>query len=81
MHEFLAMAKKARNYFVDDGCERARAASLDTIRAEVEREFSERLASAGWWERVRLSYEMRREIERRLDRVAPPWGLYFSAES
>jgi hypothetical protein len=79
MLEVLAMARKDSNHFVEDGCERARAASIDTIRAEVQREFAERLASAGWWERVRLRYAMRREIKKRLDRVAPPWGLYSSA--
>jgi len=66
-------------HFVYDGYERARDASLLRIRAEVEREFAERWAAAGWLERLKLKRAMQREIECRLERVAPPWGLYFSA--
>jgi len=65
-------------HFVFDGYERARGASIDQVWAEVELEFAERWAAAGWFERLKLKREMQREIERRLDRVAPPWGLYIS---
>jgi hypothetical protein len=67
------------DHFVADGCHRARSANVSAIRAEVEREYAERLQSAGFFRRWLLCREMRREIERRLDRVAPPWGLYFSS--
>ena len=73
------MAGKYNRHFVADGCERAQAAALDEIRATVEREYAERLQSAGWFKRMLLYREMRREIKRRLDRTAPPWGLYNSA--
>ena len=72
------VSRKCEHRFVEDGYERACAASIDKIRADVKQEYAERLAMAGWWERLRLHYEMRREVERRLDRVAPPWGLYIS---
>jgi hypothetical protein len=72
----MPVARKDKNYFVEDGYERACDASIDRIRAAVELEFAERFQTAGWWQRLRLRYEMRREIKRRLDRVAPPWGLY-----
>jgi hypothetical protein len=71
------MRSKLSGRFVEDGYERARIAAIDSIRAEVEREYAERLSGASWLKRWCLRLEMRREIERRLDRVAPPWGLYF----
>jgi hypothetical protein len=67
------------DHFVHDGCYRARTARVSAIRAEVEREYAEQLQSAGFWERWRLRREMKQEIERRLERVAPPWGLYFTS--
>jgi hypothetical protein len=54
---------------------------MPQIRAEVEREYAERLKSAGWLRRWRLQREMKREIKKRLDRIAPPSGLYFSRDS
>jgi hypothetical protein len=67
------------DHIVADGWHRARSANASAIRAEVEREYAERLQSAGCFRRCLLRWEMRREIERRLERVAPPWGLYFSS--
>ena len=72
------MAQRNSSDFVADGYERACGATIEKIRAAVAAEFAERLQTAGWWERCRLRYEMRREIKRRLERVAPPWGLYLS---
>ena len=66
-------------HFVHDGYYRARSANESAIRAEVEREYAERLQSAGLLERWRLRWEMERETERRLERVAPPWGLYLTS--
>jgi hypothetical protein len=72
------MAQRDSSDFVADGYERACDAAIDKIRAAVAADFAERLQTAGWWKRWRVRYEMRREIQRRLDRVAPPWGLYLS---
>lgn len=66
-----------QHYIVADGYERARAAELPSIRAQVELEYAERLHAAGWLERIRLRGEMQREVEKRLDRVAPRWALYI----
>jgi hypothetical protein len=71
------MGKPAYEHFVHDGYKRARAAELPRIRREVEQEFAERLAAADWFAMLLLRTEMRREIERRLDRIAPSDGLYF----
>jgi hypothetical protein len=67
------------DHLVADGLDRARSANLGAIQAEVERAYAERLQSAGFFRGWLLRCEMRREIQRRLDRVAPPWGLYFSS--
>lgn len=67
-------------HFVFDGHERARAASMDKIRAQVEAEFAERIQAASWARRLPLIGEMRREIERRLKQVAPPDALYFHGQ-
>ncbi|MEX0613586.1 MAG: hypothetical protein WD738_20615 [Pirellulales bacterium] len=53
---------------------------MPAIRAEVEREYAERLNTAGWFERWRLRREMRREVAKRRDHVAPPSGLYIAAQ-
>jgi hypothetical protein len=72
------MKNERNDHFVEDGYERAWSGNYDAIHAEVAREYAERLQSAGLFERWWLHWEMRQEIERRLDRVAPPWGTYFS---
>ncbi|MBX3434875.1 MAG: hypothetical protein KF847_16275 [Pirellulales bacterium] len=59
-----------------DGRERAVAEHAPRITAEVETEFAERLRGATFWQRIRLNREMRAEIERRLEQVAPSDGLY-----
>ena len=63
--------------FVADGYERARDANERLVRAEVEQEFAERLRNADWVDRWRMKREIERVIEKRLEHVAPPWGLYF----
>jgi hypothetical protein len=73
------MTTEHDDHFVADGYSRARSGNYDTIRAEVQREYAERRQSAGLLRRWFLYFEMHREIERRLDRVAPPWGLYFTS--
>jgi hypothetical protein len=72
------MEKQYVQHFVEDGCERTWKANYAPIRMEVDREYAERLQVAGYWERWRLRLQMHREIRRRLERVAPLWGLYFS---
>jgi hypothetical protein len=72
------MGQRDSNQFVADGYERACEAAIDKIRAAVAIEYAERLQAAGWWERWLLRYAMRREVERRLQRIAPPWGLYLT---
>jgi hypothetical protein len=75
------MSNSRNEYFVNDGCERARVAAMEKVRTEVEQEYAGRLASTNWWQRLLLRREMRREIEKRLDAKAPPWGLYLSERS
>ena len=72
------MAPCRDEHFVADGYERAAEASFPRTQAEVEAEYAERLAGASWHRRFWLRLEMRREIRGRLERVAPPWGLYIT---
>ena len=62
--------------FVADGWWRARFASEPIVRAEVTKEFSERLHAAEQPDAERLRIEIEREIDRRLDRIAPANALY-----
>ncbi len=71
------MTRNKDSHFIADGYERAREASFDRIRVQVEAEYAERLRAANWARRLLLKAEMRREIERRLDRIAPPDALYL----
>ncbi len=57
---------------VADGYNRACAALEPAIRAEVRKEFAERLENASFLERLRLRREMAAEIERRVRAKAPP---------
>ncbi len=62
--------------FVADGYDRAREASEPIVRAEVEREFAAELQSAAESIRVQVRSRMEREVQRRLDRIAPRDALY-----
>ena len=62
--------------FVADGCRRARAAIEPQVRAEVQREFASELENASFLKRVRLRRQMEREIQRRVEAMAPPDALY-----
>jgi hypothetical protein len=68
------MANESR--FVVDGCCRAQSAAEPAIRAQVVAAFSAQLAAAGFWRRFSLWRAIEREVQRRLDKVAPPDALY-----
>ena len=53
-------------------------ACIGGVRAEVAKEFAPELAKAGFWRRIHLRIRMIREVERRMRKIAPPWGLYLS---
>lgn len=72
----MARRPGSANGFVADGYERLRRALQPQIRAEVEREFAERLHAADFWQRLLIGREISREIERRLREAAPPDALY-----
>lgn len=62
--------------FVTDGFSRARKASQPIVRSEVEEEFAERLRNASRAERRQIRAEIDREIQKRLNAIAPPDALY-----
>jgi hypothetical protein len=62
--------------FAHGGCQRACAALEPNVRAEVAKEYVQRLAQATVWQRWQLDREMEREIKRRIRRRAPPGALY-----
>ena len=66
--------------FLADGYQRGRAAcetSRVAIRREVEQEFADRLRQAGFFGRLLIRRRIRREVERRLNKLAPPDALYL----
>ena len=66
-----------RHGFVADGHARARNANKQVVRAEVELEFADQFnnaSTAGQKKRIRV--EIEREIEKRLNALAPPDALY-----
>ena len=66
----------AAHGFVADGCRRARAAIEPRVRADVEREFAGKLENASFLKRLRLRRQMEREIQRRVEAMAPSDALY-----
>jgi hypothetical protein len=61
---------------VYDGPENLRAQAAERVHAEVRREFDTRMQSAGPVKRLLLRLAIRREVERRLEKLAPPSALY-----
>ncbi len=61
---------------VVDGCSRARAAAEPKVRADVERQYADRLATASMIQRWRLKLEMKKQIAEQLAKIAPPDALY-----
>lgn len=64
------------NGLVADGYWRARFALLARVRAEVEAEYLMSWQEAGFWRRIWLRVEIRRETLRRIQSKAPVNGLY-----
>lgn len=62
--------------FLADGYWQARKGSEPIIRAEVEREFSDRLRIATAADQRHIRKEIEIEIAKRLDKLAPPEALY-----
>ncbi len=62
--------------FVADGYGRLRSAAAQEIRAKFAVEYAEQLAAAGFWRRLWLWHVIEREVQLRLDNVAPPGACY-----
>jgi hypothetical protein len=65
-----------KSSIIADGHRRAYWANIRSVRAQVQREFSPRLANAGFWKRLIVWLQFQSEIRRRMNRIAPPWALY-----
>ena len=61
---------------MEDGWRRLWLKVEPAIRTEVEAEYAERVAAAGFWRRWRVIREMENEIRRRAEESAPPSALY-----
>jgi hypothetical protein len=61
---------------VEDGCNRVREATESEIRSVVMQEFALRLQTVPFWKRWWIRRSMEREVQRRLKKMAPPYGLY-----
>ena len=62
--------------FVVDGWSRARSAGEPRIREQVLAEYAQRLAAASAWQRFWLWRAIDREVEARLQKLAPRGALY-----
>jgi hypothetical protein len=75
-------AEQSKNQFVEDGAQRLYEALRAQLTAELADEYRDRLAAASWLGRLRLRWQLRCELTRRLRRAAqeciPPDGLYFA---
>ena len=65
-----------KSCIVADGQERTIAFERPRIDREVKARHSREWASAGFFVRIRLGLQIRREIRAELARVAPAGGLY-----
>ena len=72
----LVFAMEETDNFLADGYERLRGEHEPEIRAEVERKYAHQIASASWLNRRRIRKQIEREIETKLDDLAPPDALY-----
>ena len=61
---------------VEDGQERAYDGSIEQVRAKVEAKYAEELKTAGMWKRMQIRRKMGKEIRERMEKIAPPDGLY-----
>ena len=61
---------------IEDGCEHAYKGTEQGIRAQVESEYADRLKAASVVGRLKLRYELEKEIQRRIDDQSPPDALY-----
>jgi len=64
------------NGFVPDGCSRGQSAAEPEIRQQVLAEFVEQLSSANVWQRIWLRRSIERDVQFRLNKLAPPEALY-----
>lgn len=62
--------------FLADGEARYQTALREEIRVAVEAEYAERVEASTIWQRIKLHYEIKREIRRRLKQAISPTSLY-----
>ena len=54
----------------------ARSAEIRRIEEEVRARHAQELAKAGFLDRLRIEAKVRQEIQREIDRIAPPEACY-----
>jgi hypothetical protein len=72
----MSIDKGIKIRFLADGRERLLEGRRQTLEAEVRSRYAERIAEAGFVERLRIEAAIRDEIRRRLDETAPREALY-----
>jgi hypothetical protein len=76
------MAEKPQDRFVADGHERLQGTieyrqKVQAIQAGVQARYQEQLRQATFWQRFRLRWQIRREIEAECAALASDEALYF----
>ena len=54
-------------------------AEIARIRRELEQQYADELAQAGWFRKRLIKRKITKELERRIERMAPKDGLYLKA--
>src|ERR1051326_7063234 len=68
-HQVRVTLMPKKHYVVADGWGRAYRANIRAVRGQVLREFSPRLAEAGFWRRFVLWVQFQAEVRRRMRRI------------
>ena len=67
---------KEPDRFVKDGCERLRSVHEQKLRAEIELQYADQMASSSWFKRRKIRKQIEAEVKSRLDDLAPPEASY-----
>ncbi len=71
-----------KNHIVSDGRYRVLASQTlrlreREMRASIREKYAKQIATAGWWEKLRLKNQMRRELARESKHIKPSAGALF----
>ena len=72
----MKMADRHQSRIVASGHKRVVRGEIKRIRREVHEQYAAALAEAGFFRRLMLRIRIRKEVQARLNKIAPRDGLY-----